>query len=677
MGRKWIALVLFLFVTNVRAATTVTGKLLDPATAAVTSNAYARFELKNYGTNLPRVLGTNVILPSMKDVYPDGTGLISTTLTGNELINPGNTWYRVTYYKGGTRFYICDVVVTALLSGTVNTNGTTVTWVTGNKFPYYLATDGNIYTFNWAGTTITINGVGYIIASVNSDSSITLTTSAGVQAGVAYSHGSNSFDLNTAPCLNMELPSAFPYTACPICQNGADGAPGPIGPQGPAGTPVTCDTTKTVDLYVDPAGNDTTGDGTIGNPWLTVQKAWDTGVPYSIDGKYIIHLKSAGTYVGQVNLTNRFFPSGGLDYTECGSATPCSQVKIIGDSAAPETYILSYPFLGNDVVFVGNGISVILEYLSIEDGGYGLRTVGDSRTTLGGVQFKNNLANTEIFDNSVVYVEPNKYLTDNFTNLRVTDSGIFTPFTGIAVNGTGQFTDWCPNFYGDAVTTNWLSCEGTNAGYRCGEAIGGSWTWTGTVSNINNPFFGENGLFRIASLQYDGQGGVSPPMELVNTDMVFEFTGGSSYTFTNSSGTIDLERGSFVSNVTNGAGGTVEIRSTTSGHAGGVQVISAANKFKDLGNITGINNADLQRANYFKFTMTGDTVLSFTNGVHNNFVTIVACQDGAGAHNLTLAGGTFTGVETVGATASKCNMQSFVSGDGTDWYASGPMIKNQ
>jgi hypothetical protein len=62
------------------------------------------------------------------------------------------------------------------LSGTVNTNGTDVMQVSGGTF-----------TNLSPGDIITINGVQYTIASVNSATDLTLTASAGVQAGVAYS----------------------------------------------------------------------------------------------------------------------------------------------------------------------------------------------------------------------------------------------------------------------------------------------------------------------------------------------------------------------------------------------------------------------------------------------------------------------------------------------------------
>lgn len=61
-------------------------------------------------------------------------------------------------------------------AGTVNTNGLAVTWQTGNQF-----------TALFNGVQITINNVSYTVAAVTSPTTLTLVTSAGVQAGVAYS----------------------------------------------------------------------------------------------------------------------------------------------------------------------------------------------------------------------------------------------------------------------------------------------------------------------------------------------------------------------------------------------------------------------------------------------------------------------------------------------------------
>ena len=238
MAKKWyLSIILALLVPSIaRATTTVSGKLLTPAEAAVASNAYIRLEIKNYGKNLPRILGTNTILPSFADIYPDGTGAVTTTLTGNELINPGNTWYRATYFRGGTKFYECDFYVPSLLVGTVNTSGTTVTWVSGSKFPYYTAVDGKHYSFDWVGSTITINSVPYTILSVDSTTTLTLSTSAGVQSGVAFSHGANTLNLDSVNCLGTLPPSAIPFEACTTCPPGADGADGVAGATGATGT---------------------------------------------------------------------------------------------------------------------------------------------------------------------------------------------------------------------------------------------------------------------------------------------------------------------------------------------------------------------------------------------------------------------------------------------------------
>lgn len=64
------------------------------------------------------------------------------------------------------------------VSGTVNTNGLVVSWVSGNKFTYVLN-----------NTPIVINGVTYLVApnGVTSATTLNLVASAGVQAGVNYS----------------------------------------------------------------------------------------------------------------------------------------------------------------------------------------------------------------------------------------------------------------------------------------------------------------------------------------------------------------------------------------------------------------------------------------------------------------------------------------------------------
>jgi len=64
------------------------------------------------------------------------------------------------------------------LAGTVNTSGTAVTWVSGDKF--------NLY--NMAGKTVVINSVSYTVSSVSSATSMTLQSSAGTQNGVSFAY---------------------------------------------------------------------------------------------------------------------------------------------------------------------------------------------------------------------------------------------------------------------------------------------------------------------------------------------------------------------------------------------------------------------------------------------------------------------------------------------------------
>lgn len=79
-------------------------------------------------------------------------------------------------------------------TGTVTTNGTAVTWVTGDRFGKDFS-DGTHSTGYPAVTSgganhLTINGVNYGIAThdpASSDTTLTLATSAGVQAAVAFS----------------------------------------------------------------------------------------------------------------------------------------------------------------------------------------------------------------------------------------------------------------------------------------------------------------------------------------------------------------------------------------------------------------------------------------------------------------------------------------------------------
>lgn len=106
----------------------------------------------------------------------------SLTLTSTAGVQAGVTYhcgYFSVDFQDGVVYWETDRTSWYMVqdaSGTVDTNGTAVTWVSGDLFHP-----------TWAGQSITINGVVYTIASAGGASTITLTASAGVQAGVAYS----------------------------------------------------------------------------------------------------------------------------------------------------------------------------------------------------------------------------------------------------------------------------------------------------------------------------------------------------------------------------------------------------------------------------------------------------------------------------------------------------------
>ena len=120
-------------------------------------------------------------------MYSDIWGIINTGQDTNAVSTNNNTGpllIAANYLEasGENVFFSqqCGNPVTA--TGTITTNGTTVTWVSGT--PFNTSTTVN----SWVGAPIAINSVKYTVQSVNSPTSLTLTTSAGSQSSaVAFS----------------------------------------------------------------------------------------------------------------------------------------------------------------------------------------------------------------------------------------------------------------------------------------------------------------------------------------------------------------------------------------------------------------------------------------------------------------------------------------------------------
>jgi len=107
--------------------------------------------------------------------------------------------------------------------------------------------------------------------------------------------------------------------------------------------------TAATNYYVDIAGNDSTGDGTIGNPWKTIQFAY-SWVLNKIDpaGQSInIQMKSPGTYFSFAMNT----PING-------------SISVIGDKLNPRNYIVKN--IAGPAIYIGQGVVATIQGLSVE-----------------------------------------------------------------------------------------------------------------------------------------------------------------------------------------------------------------------------------------------------------------------------------------------------------------------
>jgi adhesin/invasin len=138
------------------------------------------------GVSIELILAPGQVSPTIK-CAPSGSsspaGNPGTVLTGAYIVgsNPNaNATCTPLVGGGGTgQFYVIIGGVSAPTTnaggGTVNTSGTDVTWVSGTDF-----------TALSANQEMRINGVEYFISSVNSNTDLTIASSAGVQNGVPW-----------------------------------------------------------------------------------------------------------------------------------------------------------------------------------------------------------------------------------------------------------------------------------------------------------------------------------------------------------------------------------------------------------------------------------------------------------------------------------------------------------
>jgi hypothetical protein len=133
--------------------TAITGKVQDLGAAAA-SNSYVEFQLKNFGSNIPRVSGTSILGQVKKRFNPDSNGDVSGSLYSNSAITPAGTYYRMCSFDRGRRIRCNDYTVSGAtfnISSATPITSTPVTAVTPTQIHR-----SHVHTQGSAATTWTI-----------------------------------------------------------------------------------------------------------------------------------------------------------------------------------------------------------------------------------------------------------------------------------------------------------------------------------------------------------------------------------------------------------------------------------------------------------------------------------------------------------------------------------------
>lgn len=276
-----------------------------------------------------------------------------------------------------------------------------------------------------------------------------------------------------------------------------------------------------VNLYVSTTGNDSTGNGASGNPYLTIARALQD-VPLFVSQHYIINLAS-GTYREQVNVSGRYF--GTNTSTNLNQAS----IEIKGNPTAPASYVISganasaptIPVRAAGVVCsfancILNGVSIQYSttYGFHQSGGLSVINSSDfsnlttanargvwidsqARSLWGGAStLTNDSYGIAVYDQSIVSTSDFNYLNPGFTPAAqaVTISGILANGTAVQVfdhswvdfEGTINFSGAATGFAGlDVEAASYFGNEtGTISGFSyCVFASGLSFV------EINSPTF--------------------------------------------------------------------------------------------------------------------------------------------------------------------------------------------
>lgn len=333
------------------------------------------------------------------------------------------------------------------------------------------------------------------------------------------------------------------------------------GTSGPAST--VCTNTLTT-YHVSTAGNDTTGDGSLALPWLTIQHAIDAGIPGLVCGRYIIQLdQAADRHTQTAVLDGRVFAGGNGGGTSDpslvqwpisdGNFTPgYSWVEINGDPTVSSTYITG-------AISVAGG-NLILRGITPTGAGSGIGVrIAQAFLSLDAVTVNNFSTNLLCVEGSVCHVDGYDFV-DSATCVSCFNFISTSPeLDGVEIADDSIFTDYLSD--GNNTDSN---ADSSLAGgsLACLESKFAKVYYRGTIACT--PAEGRKGLvgyhsrFVIATLTIDGGSlGTQTGVDLSSSDLAF-FGGTGNYTISNVTTGISLDSGSYVDSLPTFAGTTTD-----------------------------------------------------------------------------------------------------------------------
>jgi hypothetical protein len=335
-----------------------------------------------------------------------------------------------------------------------------------------------------------------------------------------------------------------------------------------------CDITQVTNWYVATTGNDTTGDGSVGLPWLTIQHAVDQ-IPGIVCGRYIINI-AAGTYdeaaTGGVIVAGRVFAGGnqGADPTiaqwpindaNYGSLA-YSWLQFLGDPTSTVTSNYVVQNSGGGDVFAFAGSYATLEGLTVDGGTFGVHSALGSFVNLNGVQFINNGVAIMGTEGSTVHIDCCDFVDGGASSVLITngagfdavemaDDSLLTDFQSDGNNtntfavltvteGTGGNTGQCFEFkYSRAYFRGRLNCE---------------------ISNNADGIDAFHSRLEIQKLVFDGGNqGTQTGIRLESSELGW-FTGNGDYTISNATNGVQLSTYSFIDTLPGFSGVTTNFK---------------------------------------------------------------------------------------------------------------------